>query len=156
MENFEHLSQEELLEAAQKAYDEQADSCVPYKAPSPEEEVGLEEQPEVSSTEEPIEPEEPALGDELSPDELAESFPPAISTNGTAIGIAAGLVLGAGIGFITGQVAPCLTIGVLLGVLVGLLFDVKKDKKAAIPKEEEATPLSTILDDTIQEDECNE
>lgn len=157
MENFENLSQEELLEAAQKAYDEQANAPVPCEQPPCQE----EEEPVLEKTEqfdplseEPLQAdEEPALGDE-PPEEETASLPLSVSTNGTAIGIAAGLVLGAGVGFLTGKVAACLTIGVLLGVLLGLFFDVKKDKRAATPKtEEKEVPAQSILGDTIQEDE---
>ena len=135
MDNFEHLSQEELLEAAQKAYEEQTQNAVPTKDAPCE-----EEQPTV---------EEPAQ-EEL---EEAPSLPATVSTNGTALGIAAGLIFGAGVGFITGKVAACLTIGVLLGVLIGLFLDLKKDKKANTPEPKKEIPAPTILEDTIQEDE---
>ncbi len=154
MDNFENLSQEELLEAAQKAYEEQASRCEPTFQPPCHRE---QEQP---VGEEPAkETQQPTLEDEANQVEPQDSpsLPVSISTNGTAIGIAAGLVFGAGVGFITGQVAPCLTIGVLLGVLIGLWFDVKKDKKAAAPKpEKEEVPVPTILEEPIQEDECDE
>ncbi len=155
MDNFENLSQEELLEAAQKAYEEQASRCEPTLQPPCHQE---QEQPVV---EEPVtQGEEPALEEETSVEQEQQdspSLPASVSTNGTAIGIATGLVLGAGVGFLTGQVAPCLTIGVLLGVLIGLFFDVKKDKKAVAPKhEKDQVSVPTILEEPIQEDECDE
>lgn len=150
MDNFENLSQEELLEAAQKAYEEQAGQNPSNNPPL------FQEEPEEPTLDKPIKrEEEPVLDDELHQEEEQQeisSLPTGISTNGTAIGIATGLVLGAGVGFLTGKVAACLTIGVLLGVLIGLFIDVKKDKKAAVPKKEEV-PATTILEDTIQEEE---
>ena len=149
MDNFEHLSQEELLEAAQKAYEEQTQNAVPTKDAPCEEEHPTVEEPALEQDESIVAEEEPAQ-EEL---EEAPSLPATVSTNGTALGIAAGLIFGAGVGFITGKVAACLTIGVLLGVLIGLFLDLKKDKKANAPEPKEEIPAPTILEDTIQEDE---
>ena len=60
MDNFEHLSQEELLEAAQKAYEEQTQNAVPTKDAPCEEEQPTVEEPALEQEESIVAEEEPA------------------------------------------------------------------------------------------------
>ncbi len=163
MENFENLSQEELLAAAEAAYKQ----ATPTPSASKEQTIPTEVDPLGEDL--PHREDEPALGDEepTEQDNVEEQKElsvanKTISTNGTAIGIAVGLVVGAAAGFLTGMIPACLTLGILSGVLVGLFFDVQKDKKANAPKSDQEsysviTPEDTIPEEiATQEDTINE
>lgn len=144
MNNFDSLSQEELLQAAQEAYEKELQNH-----PSTVEDTESNPIPQV-------------LEQDDSVCETTKHSPslPTVSTNATALGIAIGLVVGAGMGFLTGMVPSCVTLGILLGVTLGLWCDVRKDKKVMEilnPKTEQDLALedriAPTMDQSSQEDE---
>lgn len=114
--------EEEMLEAAEKAYNEAVENGEVSVTPQVEEEPDEVSEQTVS--------EDRLLENEPLPKKQKEEETP-VSTDRTVICCAAGLVLGTILGFIVSSIPLCIICGVILGLILGLLLDNRKDKNMA-------------------------
>lgn len=128
------MTQEELLDAAEQAYEQaygslEAEDVVHQVARGD----GLTTQPAEEKNDEHEAALVESITEETVPaqeDQPEEPEKKPVSTNGLALGVALGLVVGGAAGIITAAVPACLVVGLLSGSLIGLLLDLNKDKKA--------------------------
>ena len=114
--------EEEMLEAAEKAYNEAVENGEVSVTPQVEEEPDEVSEQTVS--------EDRLLENEPLPKKQKKEETP-VSTDRTVICCAAGLVLGTILGFIVSSIPLCIICGVILGLILGLLLDNRKDKNMA-------------------------
>lgn len=145
-----NLTEEELLQAAEEAY-QQAQADAPVYEESEEEQSPA---PPAEAANAPL-PDNPPAEEEPKKNGACAR----VSTTGTVIGIAAGLLLGGTLGFVCKAVPACLILGILLGLLIGLLLDLKTDKQAAKGDPAEQEPCRqtapSILDESQNADGAN-